>query len=94
MIVSLATISIVGPAVGGALAAIRSQGEFERLTKRSWAMSSQLRRLYDELKALKFRDGGLASLSLADLGVRSAQLMIEEVLDWRIVVQEKPLDLS
>lgn len=88
----LTLITIVGPALGAALAAIRSQGEFDRLTKRSRAMTSQLKRVSDQLDRLILQDGDLSSLRLSEIAVNGGQLMVDEVLDWRIVFQERPLD--
>jgi len=87
----LTTLTIVGPSFGAAAAAIRSQGEFERLTKSSRAMSSQLKSLCEKVQALKPND--LSSVKLTQLAVESAQLMVKDVLNWRLVVEEKPLDL-
>ena len=87
----LTTLTIVGPSFGAAAAAIRSQGEFERLTKSSRAMSSQLKSLCEKVQALHPND--LSSVKLTQLAVESAQLMVKDVLNWRLVVEEKPLDL-
>jgi hypothetical protein len=88
----LTLITIVGPAFGAALAAIRSQGEFDRLTKRSQAMTAQLKRVSHQLDRLTLDDGDLSSLKLSEIAINGAQLMVDEVLDWRIVFQERPLD--
>jgi hypothetical protein len=87
----LTTLTIVGPSFGAAAAAIRSQGEFERLTKSSRAMSSQLTSVCEKVRSLNPND--LSSVKLTQLAVESAQLMVKDVLNWRLVVEEKPLDL-
>jgi hypothetical protein len=88
----LTMLTIVGPAFGASLAAIRSQGEFERLTKRSRSTSSQLSFLAGQLEALLLRDNDLYSQKLSDIAIQSAEVMIKDVLDWRTVVRDKPLD--
>lgn len=88
----LTLITIVGPAFGAALAAIRSQGEFERLAKRSKAMASQLKRVSNQLDRLIIREGDLSSLRLSEIASNAALLMVDEVLDWRIFFQQRPLD--
>jgi hypothetical protein len=87
----LTTLTIVGPSFGAAAAAIRSQGEFERLTKSSRAMSSQLTSVCEKLHSLHPND--LSSAKLTHLAIESAQLMVKDVINWRLVVEEKPLDL-
>jgi hypothetical protein len=88
----LTLVTIVGPALGAALAAIRSQGEFERLVKRSKAMASQLKRVSDQLGRLTIREGELASVRLNEVVGNAAHLMVNEVLDWRIFFQQRPVD--
>jgi hypothetical protein len=90
---ALTLMTIVGPAFGAALVAIRGQGEFDRVTRRSRAMSSHLQRISTRLEQLIKNHSELSSLSLGDIAVAAAQLMIDEVLDWRLVFQERPLEL-
>jgi len=90
---ALTVLTIVGPSFGAALAAIRGQGEFERLVKGSRAMSSQLEALSKNLTAISLGDNDLSSTSLGELAVEGAQVMVKDVLNWRLVVEEKPLDL-
>ncbi len=78
------------PAVGAALAGIRSQGEFERVKKRSRAMLQTLRRICAELENCTSHQ----TVSFAVLDVIAAdagQLMVDELLDWRIVFKDRPL---
>jgi hypothetical protein len=78
------------PAFGAALAGIRSQGEFERVRKRSKAMLQTLRRICAELDDCTNHQ----EISFAVLNVIAAdagQLMVDELLDWRIVFKDRPL---
>jgi hypothetical protein len=87
----IAFIATAAPTLGAALAGIRSQAEFERVKKRSRAMLQTLKRICKELDA---RDQGGAKISLASLNLIVAdagQLMVDELLDWRIVFKDRPL---
>jgi hypothetical protein len=79
------------PIVGGAIAALRTQAELERVAKRSHAMARQLESL---ATALSEQEPVLSSAALTQVAETAAQTMVSEVLDWRIVFQEKPLELS
>ncbi|MGD9890105.1 MAG: DUF4231 domain-containing protein [Dehalococcoidia bacterium] len=86
----LTTAEAVLPALGAALAAIRGQAEVERLVKRSRAMSRQLERYAAELEQLAPAPSAAAVARIAE---SAAETMISENLDWRVVFQERPLDL-
>jgi hypothetical protein len=90
---SLTLITVVGPAFGAALTAIRFQGEFERVIKRSRAMKGQLQQISDELEKCQRTSATPSSGTLGEIATRGAQLMISEVLDWRTVFLERPLGL-
>lgn len=85
------------PAFGAALAGINNQGEFKRSAKRSKAMCAQLRPLLDDTTNLRKRleepSTGCAPLSseAVSLVSRSAGLLVNEVLDWRVVFLDRPL---
>lgn len=89
----LTLITVVGPAFGAALTAIRFQGEFERVIKRSRAMKGQLQQISEELEKFRSVDAMPSSGALREVATRGAQLMISEVLDWRTVFLERPLGL-
>jgi hypothetical protein len=89
----LTLITVVGPAFGAALTAIRFQGEFERVIKRSRAMKGQLEQISAELDKCRSDDAKPSSGALGEIATRGAQLMISEVLDWRTVFLERPLGL-
>lgn len=92
----VATCGIL-PAMGAAAAGISNQGEFARIAKRSQAMSEQLRVLALQADSLEKKTPEAAASSvvaLADvlrLAEQAAQLMVAEVLDWRVVLLDQPL---
>lgn len=78
------------PALGAALAGILIQGEFERLAKRSQAMHRSLKYWVDVVQDEKFAP------TLGNLGYvtdTTAEMMMDEIMDWRVVFLEKPLGL-
>lgn len=79
------------PALGAAMAAIRSQGEFHRVVQRSRAMSDELGQLREAVANVPTRPGELNSQLLQQAVERTTRLMYNEVLDWRIVFQDRPL---
>jgi hypothetical protein len=83
------------PALGAALAGISNQGEFRRIAKRSEAMAAHLERLKTELDQLHSRlnESNVEQLSqpVARLASEIARLMINEVLDWRVMLLDRPL---
>lgn len=89
----LTFITVVGPAFGGALTAIRFQGEFERVIKRSRAMKGQLEKISDELGNCQIAGAKPSSGALGEIATTGAQLMVAEVLDWRTVFLARPLGL-
>lgn len=83
------------PALGASLAGINNQGEFRRIAKRSEAMAEHLKKLLAEAGALTPADGSPVTLrwtAVADLTARVTQLMVNEVLDWRVVFLDRPLN--
>ena len=89
----LTILNALLPAFGAALAAIRSQGEFQRLVRRSEAMERALKRLQLQLGMVQPQDGALKSQDLRRAGERVAQLMLDETLEWRVVFEDRPLVL-
>lgn len=88
---AIAFLATASPTLGAALAGIRSQAEFERVKKRSRAMLHTLQRICKELDA---RDRRQQEISLAALNLivaEAGQLMVDELLDWRIVFKDRPL---
>jgi hypothetical protein len=84
-------IATAFPAFGAALAGIRTQAEFERVKKRSRAMLQTLQRICKELAP---RAAGREKISYAALNLivaEAGQLMVDELLDWRIVFKDRPL---
>lgn len=85
----LTAISAVFPALGGALAAINNQGEFARLAKRSQAMADRLEEIQQEISNLRTSERPNSSRTIV-AAVRAAQLMVDEVSDWRVIFQDRP----
>jgi hypothetical protein len=79
------------PAIGAALFGIRSQGEFQRVTKRSTAMQEELSRYGQGFSRL--RTAGADAGTTLQYATACSQLMVREVLDWRIVFVDRPLNL-
>lgn len=79
------------PALGAAMAAIRSQGEFQRVVQRSRAMREQLTQLGQAIANVPTRPNELNSQLLQQAVEQTTRLMYNEVLDWRIVFQDRPL---
>ncbi len=86
---TLTAISAVFPALGGALAAINNQAEFARLAKRSHAMADRLELLHQEISALRKSEQPTSTRTI-EIAVRAAQLMVDEVSDWRVIFQDRP----
>ena len=84
-------VATAAPAFGAALAGIRTQAEFERVKKRSRATLQTLRRICKELVP---REEGREEISYSALNLivaEAGQLMVDELLDWRIVFKDRPL---
>ena len=81
------------PALGAALAAINNQGEFTRIAKRSLAMREHLAQIDQEARALIESRTPPTFPQATALALRAAQLMVDEVLDWRVVFLDRPSEL-
>lgn len=79
------------PALGAAMAAIRSQGEFHRVVQRSHAMHDALVQLRETVAKFEPGSNKLHSQLLQQAVEQTTRLMYNEVLDWRIVFQDRPL---
>lgn len=84
-------LSAVIPAFGAALAGIAGQAEFHRIVKRSGALKESLGGLADALA--RGDESPPRSEFLGQKAELMAQVMTDEVLDWRTVVRERPLTL-
>lgn len=81
------------PALGAAFAAIRSHGEVQRLAQRSKAMEETLEQLQLDLASVPVSANSLNSIKLRNKADRVSELMTNEMLDWRVVFQDRPLGL-
>jgi hypothetical protein len=85
------------PALGASMAGINHQGEFKRSAKTSSTMCRQLSHLADETSQLLGELSIGQSLETESLFIRVtslsrniANLMINEVSDWKVVYQDRP----
>ncbi|EGV16135.1 hypothetical protein [Thiocapsa marina] len=84
------TLACAGlPAFGAALHGIKNQGEFSRIAKRSQAMARQLEQLLGEIAALEGQPA-LLSADVTRVAYDAARLMVDEVLDWRVIFTDRP----
>jgi hypothetical protein len=84
-------IATTFPALGAALAGIRTQAEFERVKKRSRAMLQTLQRICKELAPREKVPEKISYAALNLIVAEAGQLMVDELLDWRIVFKDRPL---
>jgi hypothetical protein len=82
------------PAIGAAVAGINHQGEFARTARRSSAMVEQLTEIRNQLAPLLATNSTVGSTEAAAHALRAAQIMVDEVLDWRVVFLDRPLIVS
>lgn len=88
------------PAVGAAIAGISNQGEFRRIAQRSASMAERLSHQLDEIRNLKQRvmnpetSDSQLSPEVAALSSAAAATMVNEVLDWRVIFQDRPLNTT
>ena len=83
------------PALGAALAGIKNQGEFVRVSKRSEAMEMLLGALLERVTELEQKleapsNGPLTMREVARVAEDASRLMVNEVLDWRVVFADRP----
>lgn len=86
------------PALGAAMAGILNQGEFRRIAMRSESMREQLLLLGEEIDAIRHRVNTAAepaqeqfSVQAAELASDVTRLLLNEVLDWRVVFLDRPV---
>ena len=83
------------PAFGAAMAGVSNQGEFARIEKRSCSVASSLGDFAREIDLLqKHNESGLSELRLkqvAELASRVTQLMVDEVVEWRVIFVGRPV---
>ena len=85
------------PALGASMAGIHHQGEFKRIAKSSGAMYEQFSQLENDTELListlsDEKSGHEESIvnEITDLARTIANLMINEVSDWKVVYQDRP----
>ncbi len=85
------------PAAGAAAAGIANQGEFRRVQKRSHAMAQRINNLDADIDKLIKKisadadpHGAALYLETVELARESARVLVNEVLDWRVVFLDQP----
>ena len=89
----LVMASAVLPALGAALAGINNHGEFARMAKRSHALADGFRQFTRQIAGAREQLGRGEVVPLAEvipLASTVAQTMVDEVVDWRVVVLDRP----
>ncbi|MEO9255042.1 MAG: hypothetical protein ABI305_05850 [Tepidiformaceae bacterium] len=86
-------VEAIFPAFGSALAAIRGQAELERLARRSEGIAEWLEEMSEKLALFNPHPGTSASHALRVTAESAANVMLDEVLDWRVVLEIRPLEL-
>jgi hypothetical protein len=85
----LIMVSAFFPALGAAMASINNQGEFARLQRRSRAMADGLAAIQVRLAVLGDQPGATLA-QITALATQMAAMMVDENIDWRIVVLDLP----
>jgi hypothetical protein len=82
------------PALGAALAGIKNQGEFARLARRSAAMADGFKRFAEQIEALQSAGSSTVNApklsQVGSLAGKIADVMVEEVSDWRVFFIDRP----
>jgi hypothetical protein len=86
----LIVVSAFFPALGAALASINNQGEFARLQRRSRAMADGLAAIQARLAVIADQPAGATLANVTALATQTAAMMVDENIDWRIVVLDLP----
>jgi hypothetical protein len=79
------------PALGSALVGINNQGEFARIAKRSTAMAKSFSRFSERIGRV-YAAGGATPPTIGEVtkvAGEVAQLMVDEVADWRVVFTDR-----
>jgi hypothetical protein len=90
----LILVAATFPALAAALAGINNQGEFARLAKRSAAMAGSFERFSAQIADLRSggreRHDGPKLSEVIPLAAKIADVMVNEVADWRVVFSDRP----
>lgn len=84
---AIAIICISLPAFAAAFAGIRTQGEFVRMSQRYSAMEKSLIEVQQQLNHMN------SLWQVEPLAEEATRIMVNEVLDWRIVLKARPIPL-
>jgi hypothetical protein len=88
------TIGAAGlPALGAAFSGINNQGEFLRVSRRSRGMEEHLKHIRKDIEDLQNSEIDKESLvytqKVITLALRTSNIMVDEVLDWRVVFSDR-----
>ena len=83
-------IASIIPAIAPVLWGIKSQGEFARLAKRYAAMKAQLVEINQGVENI---EGKLSSKNLRQFAEEAANIMINEVSDWKVLLKARPISM-
>jgi hypothetical protein len=90
----LTILGAVPPAFLGALHGIAVQGEFDLTAGRAKEMCTYLARAISEIAQPSSQPECAAAVLLSNQAVEAAQMMLGEVLDWRILHQTHQVELT
>jgi hypothetical protein len=87
------------PALGAAIGGIINQGEFRRVERRSESMREQLQLLHRQIQHLRqqIQESTVPpreqfSLRAVALTADASRLLLNDVLDWRVIFLDRPFD--
>jgi hypothetical protein len=83
-------IAAIIPAIAPVLFGIKSQGEFGRLAKRYAAMEAQLEVINQEVENI---EGRLTLSNLRQYAEEAANIMINEVSDWKVLLKARSISI-
>jgi len=80
------------PAFGAAMGGISNQGEFARIAKRSRSMTNLLEQFSHKIDSLLTQNasGELRLAQVVELAGSVMQLMVDEVVEWRVIFVDRP----
>jgi|APTNR8051073442_1049403.scaffolds.fasta_scaffold05020_4 hypothetical protein len=85
----LIMLAAVLPAFGASFTARSSQGEFHRIAQRSEAISGRLEKIMEQF----LKESTPSAAAFDDCVEEAANLMLEEVMDWRVLFLARPPEL-
>jgi hypothetical protein len=84
----LVALTALLPAIGATLNAIRAQGDFESVSRRSEQTAQRLTRIEQALSGEP-----LSFARLADLTEKASDAMMDDLIEWQLTFRSRPLSL-